>query len=180
LGEASVFHDMILSPHTGDDPVKIVYHILCSLGGSLHDTSITDFGIYESMKDKESLFHTQRDGFQKLSEERVNVEDETHRIEKERTTLQVIRSILEKKKRRWEFIWKGFRIPAIIECDEFYRELERGMKFGIGDKIEVTLEIHQVLDKNTNVWENELSRTMVNPHPRGNQDHGYSPPPGPR
>src|SRR5438132_243641 len=40
----------------------------------------------------------------------------------ENTEVQIIRAILEKSRRRWEFVWRGIRISAPIADERFYAE----------------------------------------------------------
>jgi hypothetical protein len=119
------------------------------------DPSITDFGITKDLGDEDLVFKADKKDFPFLAEKQIIEDTESSRRVEEKAVIQVIKSILERKKRKWEFVWKGFRITAIIEDDNFFEALEDGLKFGIGDNIEVTLEIKQSYDKNAGVWINE-------------------------
>lgn len=70
--------------------------------------------------------------------------------------LQIIRAILEKSKRRWEFSWRGFRIPAPILDDKFYSDfISHQIVIAHGDKLKVNLRIYQRKDPVTGIYVND-------------------------
>jgi hypothetical protein len=70
--------------------------------------------------------------------------------------LQIIRAILEKSKRRWEFSWRGFSIPAPILDDKFYSDfISHQIVIAPGDKLKVNLRIYQRRDLVTGIYVND-------------------------
>ncbi|MFB3896661.1 MAG: hypothetical protein ACE14V_10205 [bacterium] len=81
--------------------------------------------------------------------------DERH-VTEETAEMQIIRAILEKSRRRWEFSWKGFRIAAPILDDKFYQNfVSHKITIAPGDKLKVRLRILQILDHSTGVYFND-------------------------
>ena len=70
--------------------------------------------------------------------------------------LQIIRAILEKSRRRWEFSWKGFRFPAPILHDKFYKDFsDHNIVIGPGDTLKARLRIYQIRDPSNDIFINE-------------------------
>jgi len=70
--------------------------------------------------------------------------------------LQIIRAILEKSRRRWEFSWKGFRISAPILHNQFYSEFtSHRITIAPGDTLNARLRIYQRRDLGTGVMIND-------------------------
>ena len=83
-------------------------------------------------------------------------EDDISQVIEEIADLQIIRAILEKSRRRWEFSWKGFRIPAPILHEQFYKEFaEHNIVIAPGDTLRARLRIYQNRDPSNNVFVNE-------------------------
>lgn len=79
----------------------------------------------------------------------------------ERATLQLIKIILEKGKRKWEFAWKGIKISAPVSDDKFWDRMARGeVSIKQGDSIKAELQIIQVLDPYSKVFFNESYEIM--------------------
>jgi hypothetical protein len=73
----------------------------------------------------------------------------------ERTRLIIIRAILEKSNRRWQFIWNGIKISAPILDDEFYDDFSNHkIKIAPGDSLEVDLKVIMKRDEDTNLYLN--------------------------
>lgn len=83
-------------------------------------------------------------------------EDEESQFIYEEADLQIIRAILEKSRRRWEFSWRGFRFPAPILDDKFYHDfMSHQIVIAPGDKLKARLRIYQHRDSATGVYVNE-------------------------
>lgn len=79
----------------------------------------------------------------------------------EEATLQLIKVILEKGKRKWEFAWKGIKISAPVSDDKFWDRMARGeVSIKQGDSIKAELQIIQVLDPYSKVFFNESYEIM--------------------
>ena len=55
---------------------------------------------------------------------------------------------------KWEFIYKGHKIPAKVKDDEFYKLINQGEQFAKGDALEVELQINQRFDESVNTFIN--------------------------
>lgn len=116
------------------------------------DESVTGFGVTPSLHDPEPVFEVPRDQFPIIA---GGLRDESARSSEQRVTLQVVRAILERSKRLWEFIWQGNRIAAPVLDEEFYDSLaRRTVSLGIGDTLDVTLRVKQKPIPDTDLLEN--------------------------
>jgi hypothetical protein len=117
------------------------------------DESITDFGITEGMQDTDLTFHVSRDRFPIIAGSLRD--DPASRQEVKRVTLQIVRAILERSRRLWEFVWNGTRVPAPVLDDEFYDDLyARRINLATGDLLDVDLAIKQKPIGDTGIYEN--------------------------
>lgn len=83
------------------------------------------------------------------------IEDEQQIVD-EVADLQIIRAILEKSRRRWEFSWKGFRLAAPILDDQFYKDfISHRITIAPGDTLQTRLRFYQKRDPSTGVMINE-------------------------
>jgi len=74
----------------------------------------------------------------------------------EQAEIQILKAILERSKRRWEFSWRGIRISAPVNDANFYDAFfAHRIKIAPGDTLEVKMLIHQVLDPDTGVYTND-------------------------
>ncbi|HEX2882735.1 MAG TPA: hypothetical protein VHO25_24620 [Polyangiaceae bacterium] len=70
--------------------------------------------------------------------------------------LQIIRAILDRSKRRWEFAWRGIKISAPVTDERFYDQFfQRSITVAPGDVFEVRLLIRQRRDPALNVFLND-------------------------
>lgn len=86
----------------------------------------------------------------------VKIEEEGTRIITEIVELQILKAILEKGKRKWEFMWRGIKISAPITSDKFFKDFfAHNITIAPGDSLEVKLEIKQVKDDETGIYKNK-------------------------
>jgi hypothetical protein len=72
------------------------------------------------------------------------------------TIVRIVRAILERSKRRWEFVWNGVRIAAPVLDDQFYDDFfAHKITIAPGDALEVRLRIRQRLNREIGVYFNE-------------------------
>jgi len=84
------------------------------------------------------------------------IQNHDNQVVEEIADLQIIRAILEKSRRRWEFSWRGFRIPAPILDDKFYADfVSHRITIAPGDILNAKLRIYQIRDLNTGVMIND-------------------------
>lgn len=66
--------------------------------------------------------------------------------------LQVLRAILERTRRRWEFVWNGHLIAAPVVDDQFYDDFfAHRITLGPGDKLRAIMKVRQRRDPDTGV-----------------------------
>lgn len=86
----------------------------------------------------------------------VKTEEEGTRIITEIVELQILKAILEKGKRKWEFMWRGIKISAPIISDKFFKDFfAHNITIAPGDSLEVKPEIKQVKDDETGIYKNK-------------------------
>ena len=77
------------------------------------------------------------------------------RVVPEIANLQILKAILERSKRKWEFMWRGFKISASVTDELFYINFfAHDITIAPGDILHVTLHVFQELDKRTGVYKN--------------------------
>lgn len=82
--------------------------------------------------------------------------DEDQQMVDEIADLQIIRAILERSRRRWEFSWKGFRVAAPILHAQFYADfISHRITIAPGDTLKARLRIYQTRDPGTGVMIND-------------------------
>lgn len=90
------------------------------------------------------------------------------------TTVRIIRAILERSKRRWEFVWRGVRISAPVTDQAFYDDFfAHRITIAPGDALEVRLKVRQSLTQDIGVYINDSYEIVeVLKHiPRAEQDN---------
>lgn len=100
--------------------------------------------------------------------------DPTIRPIEEQCELQIVKAILERGKRKWEFMWRGVKITAPILHDDFWVDfIDHSITIAPGDILKVRLLIKQVLDEKTGIYTNTgYEVTHVYEHlPRPRQTH---------
>lgn len=87
------------------------------------------------------------------------------------TDLRIIRAILERTQRRWEFIWNGIRISAPIVDDRFYDDFfAHRITVAPGDLLRVRLRVFQRVDPRHGMFLNTgYEVTEVISHSAGQQ-----------
>lgn len=117
------------------------------------DKSIDDFGFTTDIKDEEPKFYIPRKEFAILSSENSN-EDKKEKIEV--TKLLIVRAILEKSNRMWQFIWNGNKISAPIKDEKFFDSfVAHKIQIAPGDMFEVELKIIMEKDKSIGLYINK-------------------------
>lgn len=82
-------------------------------------------------------------------------EDPDARVVLESAELQIVKAILDKSKRKWEFMWRGIKISAPVVNEKFYVNFfAHDITIAPGDTLQVTLAIKQTRDPNTGIYTN--------------------------
>ena len=70
--------------------------------------------------------------------------------------LQILRAILERSTRRWEFVWHGITISAPVLDQSFYNDFfEHKITIAPGDSLEAKVKIYQKRDDDTGIYTND-------------------------
>lgn len=117
------------------------------------DREIESFGLTPRMEDKEPLISIPRERFTLLSSP-PEIED-NQRFVVEIADLHILRAILERGTRKWEFVWRGIKISAPVLDDKFYSDFfAHKITIAPGDSIEVKLKIYQSRDEDIGIFTN--------------------------
>jgi hypothetical protein len=127
--------------------------------GEAFDTMLKDQEVTALSLDPETSFQKESPPIPREIMEHIALpakEGQETEINEEVGDLQIIRAILEKSRRRWEFSWRGFRIPAPILDDRFYNDfMSHKIVIGPGDKLQARLRIYSHRDPATGVYVND-------------------------
>ncbi len=119
------------------------------------DEAIQNYELKDSKNN--SLFNIPKNELKYLEGPSIQP-DETAEIQKEKvitkyTKLNIFKIVFDETS-KWTFIYKGQKINAKIQDDNFHNDIKMGERFGIGDVLEVKLQIRQEY--------NETAKTYVN------------------
>jgi hypothetical protein len=82
-------------------------------------------------------------------------EDPDNRVVTEQAELQIVKAILKKSNRKWEFVWRGVTISAPVIHERFYVDFfAHEITIAPGDTLDVTLAIKQSKDPDTGIYTN--------------------------
>ncbi|MEQ8407307.1 MAG: hypothetical protein RJS98_13765 [Rhodospirillaceae bacterium] len=117
------------------------------------DESVTSFGFTKNLNDRVPDIDIPRERFALLSS-LIELDDPQREIQ-EVAELQIKRAILERSRRKWEFIWRGVKISAPVLDEHFYRDFfAHKITVAPGDSFEVVLKIYQSKDEDTGIFTN--------------------------
>jgi hypothetical protein len=117
------------------------------------DKEITSIGIAPTMEDPAPPLRIPRERFGLVPRELAN--DGAIREVVEIANLQIVRAILQRSNRRWEFVWRGIKIPAPVLDEHFYAEFSaHRITIAPGDALKVKLKISQAKDHDTGIFTN--------------------------
>jgi hypothetical protein len=118
------------------------------------DSGVRNLKITRKKKD---LFEARRAEIKDLAESKpdllADAAADNVRSHIERTDLQVVKVVFDRT-RKWDFVFRGFKIAAAITDSDFLDTVKAGEKFGDGDTIDADLKITELLDPGTNTWFN--------------------------
>lgn len=118
------------------------------------DTNITSFGLTNSPEMKKPQIEIPRENFSILSVEAEPLEEKKVNIEI--ADLQIKKAILERSKRKWEFVWRGVKISAPVLDDSFYDDFfAHKITIAPGDLLKGRLKIYQSLEADTGIYLND-------------------------
>ncbi|MBA2781252.1 hypothetical protein [Billgrantia kenyensis] len=122
--------------------------------GIERDQNITSFGFTNNLADEQPKIEISRKEMLLLSNPN-DIAEPTREIE-EAATLFIKRAILERSKRKWEFVWRGFKISAPVLDEKFYDDFfAHKITIAPGDQLEAKLKIYQSKDEDTGIYSND-------------------------
>lgn len=117
------------------------------------DNNVEAFGITPRMSDDVPTISIPRSQFGLLSMP-PEIEENSREII-EVADLSILRAILERGTRKWEFVWRGIKISAPVLDDVFFSDFfAHKITIAPGDSIEVNLKIYQNRDKDVGIFTN--------------------------
>lgn len=137
------------------------------------DVAIKSFGFSPLMDDKGPDIPIPRERFPQLSTITESADLRQREIE-EITEVQITRAILERSRKKWQFVWRGLRISAPVADMAFYDSFfAHEITIAPGDSLKVKLKLMQKSDPDTGVWINDPNGyeviKVMNHVPRGQQ-----------
>ncbi|STQ76250.1 hypothetical protein [Grimontia hollisae] len=117
------------------------------------DKHISSFGFTRNIDDKSPDIEIPRKQFALLTTP-IEIEEPQREVN-EVAELQIKRAILERSKRKWEFIWRGMKISAPVSDQQFYDDFfAHRITVAPGDSLDAILTISQVRDEDTGIYTN--------------------------
>jgi len=118
------------------------------------DPKITGFGFVKNIDDPPPQVIVNREAFERLAV--LPPPDTDKRVITEIVDLQIIKAILERSDRKWEFVWRGIKISSPIIDQAFYDEfIAHNITIAPGDVLRVKLAILQRREPKTGIFSNE-------------------------
>jgi hypothetical protein len=129
------------------------------------DPKISLVGVTKDMAAPAPVVSVPREAFGPAAAD-TPVNANANRTVTERSELQILRAVLDRGKRKWEFSWRGFKISAPIVDDAFYAKFfAHRITIAPGDTLDVDLTIRQRRDPDIGVYTNdEFLVTKVHHH----------------
>lgn len=115
-----------------------------------NDESITGFEI----KQDEDVVRVERDEFTELAK-RVEVKVPDQDITEIPANLIIVKVVFEGAERKWEFLYNGVKISAIVVDENFWAEINSGKAFAKGDELIADLRIIREYDPNVAAYINK-------------------------
>jgi len=120
----------------------------------LRDPEIQGFGIIEDERMERPQFILPRAAIILAANEVVELDGKREIYEI--VELQILRAILERGRKKWQFMWRGVKISAPITSKEFYDDFfSHNITIAPGDSLEVKLVIKQERDNDNGVYINK-------------------------
>lgn len=117
------------------------------------DSEVTGLAFVESIDSPPPDFVIPRDAIQNAAAPPVREPEE--RVKIEPADLYIVKAILERGRRKWEFSWRGFKITAPVTHDEFHARFRaHEITIAPGDQLSVRLAVKQQCDPATGIYTN--------------------------
>jgi hypothetical protein len=119
------------------------------------DQDIKYLGISRSMNEIDPNIKVTRENFPNFTKSVIS-EDIKSRTFEEFTDIEITKAILEKSKRKWEFVWHGMKISAPVCDQKFYDDFfSHKITIAPGDALSVRLLVRQKKMKELGIFINE-------------------------
>lgn len=137
------------------DRKKVMRHVANAVAAVQSDPNVTSLGIYKGFDTEQPpAILIPRDEFA-LVRASAEEEDGGKRTIPKDAVLGILKAVLAKSDRKWDFVWNGVKIGATINDPVFMAKvMSRQVLIGAGDAIEATMEIEQTYDEGVGVWLN--------------------------
>lgn len=120
-----------------------------------NDSEVNYIAVTANMRDADQEQQIPRERFERLSDLAV-LEQQGSREFVEITEVQITRAILERGRKRWQFVWRGVRISAPVSDDRFYdRFFAHEVTIAPGDSLQIRLRVRQHRDPDTGILVND-------------------------
>lgn len=121
------------------------------------DPSIEGFEVIDAKE--QPLFEAGRDDFPSMAST-ASVPQVEERDTPEDAQVYIVKPSFDPKL-KWEVLYKGIRISVWMRDKEFQERIERGERFGKGDRLIVFLKIHQKLDPSLQAYVNKSYEILM-------------------
>lgn len=119
------------------------------------DTTVRSLGFSATLDTPPDLT-VLREEFARLPTVTEAPENETRDLPPQEADVQILRAILEKSRRRWEFVWNGTRFPAPVVDETFFADFAaHKIRIAPGDHLKVVLRIKQRRIPGVGIFVNE-------------------------
>ena len=120
------------------------------------DNNVQSIGVVRAPDDASPIIDIPRSAFPRIRElSEAREPSPTSRVTSENATLTIVKAVFTDQRRKWDFVWNGFKISAYINDQAFVADLlARKYTIGNGDALACLLEIDQEWDEAGKVWLN--------------------------
>ena len=141
------------------------------VSGVLIDERVTGFGLAPDIDSPPPAVVLRRE-LLNIRDVEPDSEEKTRTVEED-CDLYIVKAIMERSKRKWEFKWRGVAISAPIKDPNFYDDFARhDFTIAPGDEFQVKTAIHQKRDDVSGIFTNTsyevltVYRHVSRPRPR--------------
>jgi hypothetical protein len=124
------------------------------------DTTVGSFGFSADINTPPAVAIDRHD-LARLPTVAVAPEEDTRELPPQEADVQILRAILEKSRRRWEFVWNGTRFPAPVLDENFFADFAaHKITIAPGDRLKVMLRIKQRRIPGVGIFVNETYEVL--------------------